>query len=136
MNDELDIDIGMTEEELIQSSIEQRIKDDDIVKARLVISPKSAKTDVRRDETIRKIKELFKSIGVDSGVVDNALGSFDLNRNWLETEYFDACIEYDGVYPIKMNPKDIAWLQNLDYIGEIRILAYIKDKDGTEHPNY
>ena len=127
--------IEMTSEKIIKSCIEQRIKDNDLTKASLLISPKSAYSSIYNDENIQKIGKLFEEIGVKSHIRDTVLGSFDLNRSWLETDYFDACVEYDGVYPVKMNPKDIAYIQDLDIIGEIRILAYIKEKDGTVHPN-
>ena len=113
----------------IKKWIDYRVENNETNIVSFCISLANVKTNMYKDELILKIKDIFKKIGVNSYVVDTVEGSFNLDRDWLETEPFEAIVEYCGVYPIKMNPEDSAWLSELDDEGKIRIVVFVKRDD-------
>jgi hypothetical protein len=119
--------------ESIELWIKDRVKKNETTTVRFYISPKTI-TNIFGNELMQKIEEKFKKIGVNCSVVDTVEGSFNLNRDYLETDKFEAIVEYCGVYPVKMDTKDSAWLSELDNMGEIRIVVMVY-KDGKEYMN-
>ena len=102
---------------------------------RFYISPANANINIYEDKLINKIAEKFKAIGIETSPVDTVDGSFNLNRDFLETDEVEAIIEYCGVYPVNMNPEDSAWLSKLDDEGKIRIMVFVK-KGNKLVPNF
>jgi len=119
----------------IREWIDRRLKNDEITKVRFYISPKDCIESIYENKLIAEIEKMFKEIGINTNFVDTIPGAFNLNRNYLETDKFDAIVEYCGVYPIKMDAKNSAWLSALDNCGEIRITVVTYDKDDNEHMN-
>ena len=124
-----------TYSENIKEWIARRTHNKEISTVRFYISPKNIDTKIYENDLMKKIEEKFNKIGVKCRVVDTVEGSFNLNRDYLETEKFEAIVEYCGVYPVKMDTKDSAWLSKMDDEGEIRIIVFTYDKDGKEHLN-
>ena len=121
--------------ESIKKWIENRKQKNETNIVQFCISPAKADTNIYEDELINKITEKFKTIGVKTNIVDTVGGSFNLNRDFIETGEVEAIIEYCGVYPVNMNPEDSAWLSELDDEGKIRIMVFVKQGDELV-PNY
>ena len=119
----------------IKEWIENRKQKNETNIVRFYISPANANINIYEDKLINKITEKFKTIGVETNIVDTVDGSFNLNRSFLETDEVEAIIEYCGVYPVNMNPEDSAWLSKLDDEGKIRIVVFVK-KDDKLVPNF
>lgn len=69
---------------------------------------------------LKKVQDLFNKYSIKTGFVDTISGSFNLNRDWLETKDDVECfVEYCGVYPIHWDIEDIVELERMEYDGEI-----------------
>lgn len=63
-------------------------------------------------------------------------GSFNLNRDWIETTTDIPCyIEYCGVYPVNWSPEDCRTLEKLDYQGKV-IINVVYHIDGKYISNH
>ena len=115
----------------IKRWVDEEKKEGRIHIVRFYISPQRADVHIYEDVIIREVLRKFENsgIGVTSIQVDSVNGSFNLNRGFIETDEFDAIIEFGGVYPVDMNPEDSAWLSELDDAGLIRIVVFIKKGD-------
>lgn len=119
----------------IKEWIDIRVKRNETTRVRFCISPKDCHTNIYENQLIHKIEKMFERVGINTRIVDTVAGSFNLNRDFLETDIFDAIVEYCGVYPIKMDTKDSAWLSKLDDCGDVRIFVFTYDKDNNQDLN-
>lgn len=88
------------------------------------------------DETLEKVKGILEHNHVKYTYVDTVPGSWNLNRDWIETELMECAIEYSGVYPINWNLDDIIIFEELENQGQIIVLATIKTAGGEYVPNH
>ena len=96
-----------------------------------ITTPKFLECEKLEDnESIKVLIDIFDKYGIDWQSVDTVEGSFNLNRDWIETGDIPCYIEYCGVYPIKWDIEDIATLEKLDYDGKviIKVLWHPEDK--------
>lgn len=71
---------------------------------------------------IKKIQNLFAKYSIPTQFVDTISGSFNLDKEWLETQKDIECfVEYCGVYPINWEIEDVIELERMEYDGEIII---------------
>lgn len=91
---------------------------------------------LEKDENIKVITDLFDKYGIEWQSVDTVEGSFNLNRDWIETTTDIPCyIEYCGVYPVNWSPEDCRTLEKLDYRGDV-IIQVLYHIDGKYIPNH
>lgn len=87
------------------------------------------------DENIKVLTALFDKYGIGWRSVDTIGGTFNLNRDWIETKDIPFYIEYCGVYPVKWDVEDVATLEKLDYDGKVIIKVLWHPEDGKFIPN-
>lgn len=88
------------------------------------------------DENIKVVTDIFDKYGIEWQSVDTVEGSFNLNRDWIETTTDIPCyIEYCGVYPVNWSPEDCRTLEKLDYQGKV-IINVMYHIDGKYIPNH
>ena len=123
--------------EAIKEMIAHRKENNETNIVHFYISPANANTNIYKDELIKKIIKKFIAAGIyiNPMKVDTVRGSFNSNRDFIETGEVEAAIEYSGVYPVNMDPEDSAWLSKLDDEGKIRIMVFVKQGDELV-PNY
>lgn len=89
-------------------------------------------------ESVDKVGKIFDKYGIKWHMVDTVSGSFNLNRDWIETltdTLIPCAVEYCGVYPVNWDIKDVFTLVKLEEEGKAIInVDWIKD-DGTRVPN-
>lgn len=121
-------------EKIIKEWINTRKEDNELTACVFYITvPKRVKLD--KDETIKKIEDILDRNHVGHRYVDTLPGSWNLNRDWIETDQVDAAVEYCGVYPANWDIEDVVKLERMEYDGEIIIMVdWIKD--GEHVPNH
>ena len=91
----------------------------------LKFSPPEVSWKFLENENIKLIKEVLSCYNIDSRITYEDKGSFNLNRQWLETDVIE-CFIYDyGVYPVDWKIEDLQILEDLDYKGKL-IIRYFK----------
>jgi hypothetical protein len=113
----------------IKRWIEDRLKEKQVpYKVMFEITvPKMTNEDenIYNNLTLQKVRDIFNKYSIRTEFVDTVSGSFNLNRDWLETKDDVECyVEYCGVYPIHWNIEDVVELERMDYDGEIIIRAF------------
>ena len=83
----------------------------------------------------KKIIELLNKYSINFGFVDTVEGSFNLNRDWLETDDVECFVEYCGIYPIHWNIEDVVEFERMENDGEIIVLAFWHE-DEKYTPNH
>lgn len=78
---------------------------------------------LRKNETIGKVEAMLDKYKISHGHVDTLPGSWNLNRDWVETGHFHAIVEFCGVYPVGWDMADVVELERMETSGEIIIMA-------------
>ena len=119
--------------ETIREWIEARKERDEITKCMFYITvPK--RTNLIKDQTIKKIEGILEKNNVAHGHVDTVCGAWNLNRDWIETGEIDCIVEYCGVYPVNWDMDDVVEFERMECDGEIIVLVdWIVD--GKHIPN-
>lgn len=71
--------------------------------------------------------------------VDTIPGSFNLDRDWIETDSstpIECAIEYPGAYPINWDIEDVVMLEKMDQNGDIIIRVMWITEDGKFVQNH
>lgn len=110
-------------------SIENRISEgklpDRII---LKFSPPEVSWKFLENKYIKQIRDILFEYNIESRITYEDKGSFNLNRQWLETDVID-CFVYDyGVYPIGWKAEDLQILEDLDYKGKLIIRYFFKNE--------
>lgn len=120
--------------EVIQEWIHARKARNEITKCIFHITVPKA-TDIDKDETIKKMEEILDKNHVSHGHVDTVCGTWNLNREWIETGEMDCIVEYGGVYPVNWDLEDIVEFEHMETNGEIIVMVdWIVD--GEYIPNH
>lgn len=91
--------------------------------------------DLNSDETIRKIESVLDNNHVKYIHVDTVCGSWNLNRDWIETGEMNCIVEFCGVYPVDWAIEDVAEFERMETEGEIiAMVDWIED--GKYIPNH
>lgn len=119
--------------ETIREWIEARKERGEITKCMFYITvPK--RTNLIKDETIKKIEGILVKNNIAHGHVDTVCGAWNLNRDWIETGEIDCIVEYCGVYPVNWDIDDVVEFERMECDGEIIVLVdWIVD--GKHIPN-
>lgn len=114
-------------------------KNKEIVECKFSITVPKIYDGEERDFVINpKICEIYKILkqnNVDTDVVDTMVGSWNLDRLWLETDSIECAVFYSGVYPINWNSEDVVRLEEMCSEGEIIIRVMVK-KNGKWVDNH
>lgn len=115
--------------ESVIKSMESKLSRGEIPnKVVLKFSPPEVSWKFLENDSIRQIRDILSEYNIDSKITYEDKGSFNLNRQWLETDGID-CFIYDyGVYPVDWNVEDLQILENLDYSGKLIIRYFIKNE--------
>lgn len=93
--------------------------------------PKLSEDDNLEDiENIKILTNIFSKYQIGWNCVDTVDGSFNLNREWIETKDIPCYIEYCGVYPADWDIEDIITLERMENEGNIiiRVLWHKEEK--------
>lgn len=93
--------------------------------------PKLSEDDNLEDiENIKILTNIFSKYQIGWNCVDTVEGSFNLNREWIETKDIPCYIEYCGVYPADWDIEDIITLERMENEGNIiiRVLWHKEEK--------
>lgn len=85
------------------------------------------------NQYIKEICGMFNKYGIRYWKVDTIPGSFNLNRNWIETKEetpIECTVEYDGVYPVNWDIDDVVRINELERDGIIIIRVMWIQDDG------
>lgn len=97
--------------------------------------PKLSEDDNLEDiENIKILTNIFSKYQIGWNCVDTVDGSFNLNREWIETKDIPCYIEYCGVYPADWDIEDIITLERMENEGNI-IIRVLWHKEGKYIPN-
>lgn len=121
--------------EIINNWIKARKERNQTSKMVFFITVPRVDVNIYEDEQMRQVSEILKRNNVNHNFVDTIPGSWNLNRDWIETEEIESIVEYCGVYPVNWNMDDVVKLEELDGTGKIIILVYKVNKDGELIPN-
>lgn len=114
---------------VIKSMEDKLSRGDTPDKVVLKFSPPEVSWKFRENRDIRRIEDILSEYNIDSRITYEDEGSFNLNRQWLETDVID-CFIYDyGVYPIDWKVEDLQVLEELDYRGKLIVRYYLKEED-------
>lgn len=91
---------------------------------------------IYEDKMMRLVSEMLERNNVKYNFVDTVSGSWNLNRDWIETTPIESIVEYCGVYPVSWCIDDVVTLEDLESKGRIVILAFKVTDDGRYIPNY
>ena len=100
-----------------------------------ITTPRVANRDIcENDENMKIITNIFDKYGIEYNVVDTVAGSYNLNRDWLETSDIPCYVEYGGVYPVNWDIEDVVTLEEMDYEGKL-IIRVLWHEDDEYIPN-
>lgn len=90
----------------------------------------SEDSNLQNGESIKVVTNILSKYQIDWNCVDTVDGSFNLNREWIETKNIPCYIEYCGVYPVNWDVEDIIKLERMENEGNIiiRVLWHIEDR--------
>lgn len=80
-------------------------------------------TNIRKDPVIQKVEEMLDRNHVTHGHVDTVEGTWNLNRDWVQTDPMDCIVEYCGVYPTGWEINDVEELERMENDGEILVMV-------------
>lgn len=123
------------DEEYVKNQIVRRKNANELIKVVMYISVPQYEEDIEDNESIQKVIEIFKRNNVSLQLYDSVAGSYNLNKYWYQTSTMNAAVEFDGVYPEEINPKDWVTIHQLEYEGKLVILVYLIDSKGDYIPN-
>lgn len=86
---------------------------------------------ITEDKTIKNVVGILNKYNIEWNIVDTVPGSFNLNRDWIETSDINCYIEYCGCYPVEWDIDDVTELESLEYEGKIIIKVLWHQEDGT-----
>lgn len=92
-------------------------------------------TDLRRNETIKKIEGILDRNHIGYGYFDTICGAWNLNRDWIETGEMDCIVEFCGVYPVDWDINDVVEFERMEDEGEIIAMVYWIE-NGKHIPNH
>ena len=112
-------------ESVIKSMEDKMSRGDNPDRVVFKFSPPEVSWKFLENENIKLIKEILSYYDINFRVTYEDKGSFNFNRQWLETDVIE-CFIYDyGVYPIDWKVEDLQILEDLDYKGKL-IIRYFK----------
>ncbi|MCM1235749.1 MAG: hypothetical protein NC489_37110 [Ruminococcus flavefaciens] len=121
-----------TRKEMIQTCIKGRKEKDELAPCIFYISPADIRKGVYDNPTVQKVSSILNKYHISHGFCDTVLGSYNLNRDWIETDVINCAIEYCGAYPADWDIEDIMTLEDMEYSGEILIQVVWKVEDKYE----
>ncbi len=100
---------------------------------RFYISLSDGRKDIRysKDRNLRKVLDILKKHNVEYHLVDTVDGTYNLNRDFYETDIMICAVEYGGVYPVKWDCRDTALFEYLEFTGKIIVLVAWYNADGS-----
>lgn len=116
--------------EIIQEWINERKEKNEITKCVFSITiPKCE--NLHKNKVIDKIEKILEKNLVTYRYVDTVCGSWNLNRDWIESGKMNCIVEYCGVYPIDWDIDDVVEFERMETNGEIVVFV-----DWVENDQY
>lgn len=116
----------------LKRQIQYRIDDKELTPCAFLISK------TIDEKYVKEITDMFDKYNIKYESVDTAPAAFNLNRDWIQTDYktspIPCAIEYSGAYPSNWNMEDVVRLVELENEGKVIILVYNINGDKLE-PN-
>jgi SAM-dependent MidA family methyltransferase len=77
---------------------------------------------------VKKFINLCKKtgVGIANEFCDTIPASFDLNQEWVETEWTMLDVEYSGAHPESWSDEEKAWFSELNRTGKLQTLVFWK----------
>ncbi|WP_462415613.1 hypothetical protein [Eubacterium ramulus] len=119
--------------------IGNRVKDNEIAKCMFDITVPKLEETLYENEHIKKVCAMLDKYGIKHMKVDTIPGSFNLDRDWIETDSstpIECAIEYPGAYPINWDIEDVVMLEKMDQNGDIIIRVMWITEDGKLVQNH
>lgn len=107
--------------DMIKNCINTRKEKGELTPCVFYISPADSRTSIYDNPITRKISLMLNKYHISHGFCDTVSGSYNLNRDWIETDIIDCAIEYCGAYPANWDIDDILELEDMEYSGQIII---------------
>lgn len=125
----------MDREKLVSNLIKHRVESGETCKCIFQFTTPKLHMSLRNSDVIKEMSNILTKYGIDYNFVDTVCGSYNLNRDWMETGEIECCVEYPGVYPVGWDIKDVLYLEKMDIDGNLIVLVQVKDKNGHWMPN-
>lgn len=119
--------------------IGNRVKDNEIAKCIFDITVPKLEEMLYENEHIKRVCAMLDKYGIKHMKVDTIPGSFNLDREWIETDSstpIECAIEYPGAYPINWDIEDVVMLEKMDQNGDIIIRVMWITEDGKLIQNH
>lgn len=119
--------------------IGNRVKDNEIAKCMFDITVPKLEEMLYENEYIKEVCAMLDKYGIKHMKVDTIPGSFNLDRDWIETDSstpIECAIEYPGAYPINWDIEDVVMLEKMDQNGDIIIRVMWITEDGKFVQNH
>ena len=95
-----------------------------------------SRLELEKDDNICKLTNILDKYDIKWDCVDTISGSYNLNRDWIETTDIPCYVEYPGVYPVDWDIEDVLTLENMDYDGKLIIKVLWHTDDGKFVSNH
>lgn len=114
--------------ESLRGMIQARIDDNELIPCQFSVSK------TVDDKYVKEVTDIFDKYEIEYNSVDTLSGAFNLNRDWIQTDYkkspVPCAVEYCGAYPANWDIEDVLKLVKLEEEGKIIIMVYyISDDD-------
>ena len=126
--------VSLDKVQRIKMCIDERKRTGSYTNCRLYIT--TPKLGVERDmyspttPIMQEVKGILERNKADYKVVDTVAGTFNLNREFMETAIIPCAVEFTGVYPLSWDVEGVARLEELEQGGDITILVSCYDDNG------
>lgn len=106
----------------LKDMIQARIDDNELIPCQLSISK------TIDEKYVKEVTDIFDKYGIEYDSVDTLSGAFNLNRDWIQTDYkkspVHCAVEYCGAYPANWDIEDVLKLVKLEEDGKIIVMVY------------
>ncbi len=126
-------------EQILSRWIQNRVKDKETTNCIFYITTPKLIDSLYKDESIKEVCSLFDKYDIDYMKVDTMPGSFNLNRDWIETSVqnlIECAVEYSGVYPVHWDIEDVVRLEEMERNGNVIIMVVWVTDDGKIIQNH
>ena len=84
-----------------------------------------------KDPYLLEALGILERNGTEYGFCDTVEGTYNLNRDFIETDIMDCAVEFCGVYPADWKPEDVARFEEMEYNGNIMVVVTWYKADGS-----
>ena len=89
-----------------------------------------SRNELLSSKSIKEVIDILNKNNVKYDTCDTVPGAFNLNQDWIETDIFDATVEFCGVYPINWDIEDTLKFVELIEKGKIVVTVDWYDNEG------